>query len=582
MKTTIALLALSTTLSSAAGFTLSEFGTRQLTGTYFSEGATAGDIDNDGHTDVVYGPHWYAGPNFTTAREIYPPQPQRMSGYADNFFVWLHDVDADGDSDILMVGLPGTPAFLFEHPGSDKLDQHWTKHQVFDFVGNESPQFTDLTGDGRPELVCTRQGIFGYATFNPTTPFTSWTFNPVSPRITAGRFGHGLGVGDVNSDGRLDIIHAGGWLEQPGDPTRENILWTHHPTRLTNSYGGADMFAYDVDGDGDNDIITSLAAHDFGLAWYEQSTGDDNKTTFTEHLIMGARKEDNRYGLVFSEPHSVALADIDGDGLKDIVTGKTYYSHHEQSPGWDAGAVVYWFKLERGDDRVDFVPHLAAANTGVGRQIGIFDVNKDGLPDILAGGMKGANLITQSRKTVDAKTYLAARPGVFTGGGTARHDRGPEEPIDDRTGTVPGAIEGESMTVLSSSTGNVGTQKMGGFKSDRWSGAAQLFWTGATPRARLHLEFENPTAGDYDVELSFTTASDYAIVNVLLDSSALGDPLDLYDYPDVRTTGTVSLGRRTLAAGKHKLTLETIGANPSAKKLHMVGLDYLRLVPVTP
>ena len=104
------------------------------------------------------------------------------------------------------------------------------------------------------------------------------------------------------------------------------------------------MFAYDVDGDGDNDVITSLAAHDFGLAWYEQVREGD-QAEFRQHLIMGDRPEQNRYGLVFSEPHSVKLVDIDGDGLKDIVTGKTYYSHHKQSPMWDAGAVVYWFRL---------------------------------------------------------------------------------------------------------------------------------------------------------------------------------------------------------------------------------------------
>ncbi len=89
------------------------------------------------------------------------------------------------------------------------------------------------------------------------------------------------------------------------------------------------MYAYDVDGDGDNDVITSLAAHDFGLAWYEQKKVDDERT-FVRHDIMGKRPQDNRYGLVFSELHSVNLADIDGDGLKDIVTGKTYYSHHSR------------------------------------------------------------------------------------------------------------------------------------------------------------------------------------------------------------------------------------------------------------
>ena len=65
---------------------------------------------------------------------------------------------------------------------------------------------------------------------------------------------------------------------------------------------------------------------------------------------MGKNAKQSRYGTLFTEPHSVALVDMDGDGLKDIVTGRTYYSHHKQSPMWDAGAVVYWFKLVRTKD----------------------------------------------------------------------------------------------------------------------------------------------------------------------------------------------------------------------------------------
>ena len=92
---------------------------------------------------------------------------------------------------------------------------------------------------------------------------------------------------------------------------------------------------------------------------------------------MGSKPEENRYGLVFSEPHSVNLVDMDGDGLKDIVTGKTYWSHHTKSPMWDAGAVVYWFKLVRGKDGIDWVPYLAAAETGIGRQLIVAEINGD-------------------------------------------------------------------------------------------------------------------------------------------------------------------------------------------------------------
>src|SRR5262249_15572163 len=161
-------------------------------------------------------------------------------------------------------------------------------------------------------------------------------------------------------------IHANGWFEQP-DSDPANQLWTSHAASFTNAYGGAEMYAYDVDGDGDNDVIASLAAHDFGLAWHEQIR-EGNEISFKRHLIMGSWPDQNRYGLVFSELHSVQLADIDGDGLKDIVTGKTYWSHHAQSPMWDAGAVVYWFKLARTQDGMDWIPHRADEDVGIGRQ----------------------------------------------------------------------------------------------------------------------------------------------------------------------------------------------------------------------
>ena len=143
---------------------------------------------------------------------------------------------------------------------------------------------------------------------------------------------------------------------------------------------------------------------------------------------MGDRPEQNRYGLVFSELHSVNLADIDGDGLKDIVTGKTYYSHHKQAPMWDAGAVVYWFRLDRTPEGVDWVPYQADGEAGIGRQLVVADINGDGLPDIATGGMKGAHVLIHEREAVD-KAAL--------GGGPAEGDpRGLEAPGPRAPGVV--------------------------------------------------------------------------------------------------------------------------------------------------
>lgn len=389
-------------------FRLHSFERQQLSDVYYSEGISAGDLNNDGHVDVIYGPHWYAGPDFRSRNEIYPAVPQRREGYADNFFNWVHDFDGDGWNDILVVGFPGTPGYVYRNPGADGLTGLWEKIQVADSVSNEAPQFTDITGDGIPELICTRQGHYGYYIHEPKKPIGPWNFVSVSEKIAPVPFGHGLGVGDVNSDGRPDLIATDGWMEHPADVSGSTV-WKFH--KYPFAPAGADMFAMDVDGDGDADVITALSAHDFGLAWYENTGTDANgEITFQKHLLMGQSAADSPYGLLFTEPHAVKLADINGDGLPDIVTGKTYWSHHTKSPMWDAGAVVYWFELKRTPEGVDFVPHLANGDTGIGRGLVVADINGDGLIDIATGGMVGASVLFNVARDVSEAEYLQAQP----------------------------------------------------------------------------------------------------------------------------------------------------------------------------
>jgi hypothetical protein len=550
--------------ASAAERSLDTFKRQQLTDTYYSEGAGAGDINGDGKMDVVYGPYWYEGPDFTVKHEIYPPKPQNLKGYADHFFAWVYDFNGDKLGDIFVVGFPGTPAYVYENPGKGKWDSHWKKHTVFDIVSNESPHFCNIVGDERPELICTRGGFFGYATIDWDKPFEKWTWHPVSAKTAPVSFGHGLGVGDINGDGRADIIHANGWFEQP-EKTDGDPLWTSQKAAFHGgAYGGAEMYAYDVDGDGDSDVITSLAAHDFGLAWYEQ-VKIDGKIDFKQHLIMGSKPEQNRYGLVFSEPHSVNLADIDGDGLKDIVTGKTYWSHHQGSPMWDAGAVTYWFKLVRGKDGVDWVPIKADGEAGIGRQLRVEDLNGDGLPDMVMGGMRGAHVLTHVREKVSEEKWNAAQPKVYVA------------PPPQEKPVVDGALEGETLKVLKASGGRTINQKMTPFTKGKWSGDDQLFWLGGKAGDKLDLELPVEADGEYEVSMVFTKARDYAIVQVHLDGKPLGKPIDLFNEPDVINSSVIRFGKQDLKAGKHTLTIEITGANEKADKAYMVGLDYVRL-----
>lgn len=553
---------------------LHRFARQELSNVYFSEGANAGDLNGDGKPDVVCGPYWYAGPDFLQKHEIYPPVPQPREKYADNFFSWIHDFNADGAGDIFVVGFPGTPAYVYENPRNHAAGRHWKKHQVFDWVSNESPHFTDIDGDSKPDLVCTRDGFYGYATVDWSDGLKPWTFHPISDKSAAPKFGHGLGVGDVNGDGRMDLLIAGGWFEQPAAQPGSSV-WKFHPAAFCQ--GGAEMYAYDVDGDGDNDIITSLAAHDFGLAWFE-NIREGGQIKFRKHLIMGSTREENRYGVLFSELHSVALADIDGDGLKDIVTGKTYWSHHKKSPLWDAGAVVYWFQLARGKEGVDWIPHQADGESGIGRQISVVQINGDTLPDLVVGGMKGTYVLRHERQPVSETEWQQAQPKAFDGYRPAPPQVVGAAAKAAQPARLAGSIEGEDLKAIPSA-GQLKTQAMKSFAAGRWSGDSQLFWTPAQIGDHLDCPLSVAQSGKYQLQIVLTKAPDYAIVQLQWDGKDLAQPIDLYDK-QVVTTGALSLGEHELSSGPHTLSIRIAGANPAAKKGLRVGLDCLLLLPV--
>ena len=381
---------------------------QQLSNEFTSEGAAAGDFNRDGQLDIVSGPYWYAGPDFQQRRTYYYPEVFDPVRYSNSFFAFSEDFNKDGWTDILIIGFPGQDASWFENPKG--RDRSWRRHKVMEVVDNESPTFIDITGDGRREIVCSVDGYFGYAEVNADDAALPWKFHPVSDQSAGGRFTHGLGVGDVDGDGRLDILEKTGWWQQPKSLSAD-ATWTKH-SFVFSGPGGAQMYAYDVDGDGDNDVITSLAAHGFGLAWYEH-VQEGETITFKPHTIMGEKPSDNRYGVRFAELHAIDLVDIDGDGVKDIVTGKRWWSHGAKGdPDPQTPAVVYWFRTRRSgtSGKVDFVPHLIDDNSGVGVEVKARDVNGDGLPDVIIGNKRGTFVHLQSREKVTRQEYVAAQP----------------------------------------------------------------------------------------------------------------------------------------------------------------------------
>ena len=355
---------------------------------YYCDGITTGDINSDGNPDIVAGPFWYEGPTFKSAHEIYEPVPLPLADSPSNsMFSFVHDFNGDDRPDVLVLGrVHKHEAKWYENPG--ETDELWKSHFAFERVRGESPELVDLDGDGVPQLICHWNGRWGYIQSDPAAATEPWKFTPVGDDEDWPQFYHGQGIGDVDGDGRLDMIVNDGWYRQPVDSNGSN--WPFTRGKFSRERGGAQMFVDDVDADGDNDIISAVDSHGWGLAWYENSP-TDGEFPFSERLIMHDRSRKEEFGAAFSQPHALAHADIDGDGLKDIIVGKRMWAH---GPTGDvepnAPQVVYWFHLQRGEDgRVNFVPHLIDSESGVGVQITAADVNNDGRIDVLTASKLG-------------------------------------------------------------------------------------------------------------------------------------------------------------------------------------------------
>lgn len=392
--------------------TLIRFEKQQLESRFFGEGAAVGDLNRDGKNDVVYGPYWWEGPDFTKRHTLYPGKEFSINGYSDNFFVYTPDLNGDGWQDVLVLGFPGKEARWYENPGaSAATTDAWKLHVVLDVVDNESPEYTDITGDGKPEIVCSQNGRFGYAS-PAADPTSKWQFIPLTDDVKVQRFTHGMGVGDVDGDGKADLLESRRWWENT--PGAE--VWPSRTFQLTGG-GGAQMYTYDFDGDGDNDVVSSLNAHQFGVAWFENQAGKaGDGPSWIKHTIVGQEPWENEYGVRFSQPHALALVDVDGDGLKDIITGKRYWAHNGHDPNERDPRVIYWFQTQRGKDgKVSFVPHLMDSASGVGTQLTTGDVNGDGLVDVIIGNKAGCYVLVQQREQVDAARSAQFQPRKIYG-----------------------------------------------------------------------------------------------------------------------------------------------------------------------
>jgi hypothetical protein len=338
-----------------------------------NETAAFADINKDGRLDVVSGENWYEAPSWT--KHHFRDLPFE-SNYIDNFSDLPVDVDGDGYPDIVSCSWFSQLLAWWKNPG--KAGGPWKVETIESGSPVEFCFLVDLDNDGKAREVLPQFGSEKMPLAWYEIKDGKFVKHVVSPKS----YGHGIGAGDVNGDGRTDILTPQGWLEAPADP--RTGTWTWHGDFNLGALGF--MYVYDVNGDGRNDIVTSMA-HDYGIFWMER--GAD--WGWTKRLVDDA----------WSQSHALTLVDLNGDGRKDILTGKRFMAHNGHDPGEKEPLGIYWYESIRDNGgQIAWVRHVIdySTRTGAGMQIPVADLDGDGDLDFAVGGKSGTFLFINKSK----------------------------------------------------------------------------------------------------------------------------------------------------------------------------------------
>jgi hypothetical protein len=338
--------------------------------------AAAFDIDHDGDLDVISGGFWYEAPDWTkhVVRDV-----ENIGGRFDDYSNLPLDVNGDGWIDLVSCNYRSGSIYWVEHPGAALGE--WTKH-VIDTPGrSETGMLADVDEDGTPDVLPNGTDFAAwYSQTRSDGGNVSWTRHDLPQELA----GHGVGFGDINGDGRGDIVGRSGWAEAPED--RRAGEWVWHAEFELGKDASIPIPVEDVEGDGDRDLVVGHG-HNFGLFWLEQQSGAEGARVWTPHSIDDS----------WSCAHAVLWADVDGDGQSDLIAGKRYLGHDGRDPGETEPLRVYWYGFDRGTK--EWTRHEIHFGGAVGMDLDpkAVDLDGDGDVDLLCPSRAGLHWIENLR-----------------------------------------------------------------------------------------------------------------------------------------------------------------------------------------
>jgi hypothetical protein len=337
-----------------------------------AEGITTLDMNNDGFDDLLSGAYWYENPGAHGGE--WKRHQYRTVGFHDEFVSdcgeWTVDVNHDGAPDVVTTGWISNGLWWYENP--KKSGVMWQKHLITDSFDTEGGVFADINGDGKPDI--------GLAHYNHSGIL--WVdFSGPTPRVhhvgDKEQDGHGIGVADIDGDGKADILTPFGWFK---NIDADHDKWEWHPDwKLGDT--GFPILGYDVNHDGKLDLIYGQG-HSYGLYWLEQ-TGTPEHREWKRHTIDES----------FSQSHALKLVDLDGDGQPELLTGKRYRGHSGNDPGSYDPVVVYAYKIDRSTGTFTRTAISVNGTASAGTQFLAEDFDHDGDIDIASAGKLGVHFI---------------------------------------------------------------------------------------------------------------------------------------------------------------------------------------------
>lgn len=333
------------------------------------------DVDHDGDLDIVSGGFWYAAPTWErrAVREV-----ENIRGRFDDYSNLPLDVNGDGWMDLVSCNYRSRSIYWVEHPGAGLGE--WTKHVIDTPGSSETGLLADVDGDGDPDVLPNGTEFAAWYELNRSGDEIEWTRHDLPAELA----GHGVGFGDVNRDGRGDVVGRAGWAEAPED--RRTGEWTWHADFELNRDCSIPILVQDVDHDGDNDLVWGRG-HDFGIFWMEQVDANHGERDWSRHVIDDT----------WSCAHAILWADIDGDGNDDLIAGKRYLGHDGRDPGETDPLQINWYAFDGGSREWMRHPILFGGTVGMDLDPKAVDLDGDGDVDLICPARCGLHWIENLR-----------------------------------------------------------------------------------------------------------------------------------------------------------------------------------------